>query len=115
MTINADDIERMVSDCIKREYSDPYLTLEQVAKEIGYSSRTIQRCLAACETNWPSMLMTERVQQAHKLLISSDLGIDEIAEAVGYKTPTTLRIHYKQKYGTSASKTRQEARSRGAR
>jgi|SRR3954451_38224 len=115
MPLTAIDIERKMILYANAYYDDPGVSLHDASRQLGISERTIQRCLDACKNNWPSILTAVRMQEAHKLLTTTDQPIDAIAVEVGYLTTATFRKHFRHKYGTSPSKARKESRSRGAR
>ncbi len=47
-----------------------------------------------------------RLQEAKRLIVSSDLNMSEIAYKVGYKNPANFSTHFKEHFGFSPSETR---------
>lgn len=115
MPITAKDIENQVIAYVSYHYSEMDLTLDKTAERLGYSTRTLQRCLHACGNRWLAILNTARAEAGHKLLVSTDKSIISIANEVGYLTPAAFRKHYANRYHVSPAHARMEARDHGTR
>src|SRR4051794_22102959 len=98
MPITARDIEQQVITYVSYHYSEFDLTLNQTAERLGFSARTLQRCLMSCDNRWSSILNNARAEAGHKLLTTTDKSIGDIANQVGYLTVAAFRKHYKNKY-----------------
>ena len=61
-----------------------FLSLEETASELGMSARTLKRKLAADGTSFSEILDEERRERAVLLLRGTQLGLDEVAERLGY-------------------------------
>jgi AraC-like DNA-binding protein len=87
-------------------------SIEQAARALGVSSRTLKRRLADDGTDFSTLLDEQRRNRALALLRSPDLSIAEIADRVGYSdvanftrafrrwtktTPATYRSSHKRK------------------
>jgi AraC-like DNA-binding protein len=76
-----------IADKIRHEITigqTPYPNLEQLARRINVSPRTIRRRLAADATSYKGILSDMRLKQALHLIRSTDLTIEQIAGKIGY-------------------------------
>jgi len=80
------------------------ITLEQLAERAHMSARSylrqFQRCAGTSPIKW---LIARRVQASLPLLERTDLGVEQIAAAVGFETPVTFRHHFSRAMRTSPS------------
>ena len=75
-------------------------TLDQAAKAVGASKRTLARRTEAVLGKSPlEYVQTLRIERAVQLLKTSDASVDQIAERVGYATATTLRTLLRRRLG----------------
>ena len=78
------------------------LTAEAMAKKGRMSLRTLARRFEAQAGTTPHQWLThQRVLAAQRLLETTDLSIDRVAELSGFVTAETLRHHFRQRVGTS--------------
>jgi AraC family transcriptional regulator, transcriptional activator FtrA len=78
-----------------REHLDEPVTVQDLAARAAMSPRTFaRRFLASTGVTPYQWLLTQRVQLAQRLLESSDLSIDAVAEASGFSTAPNLRKHF---------------------
>ncbi len=68
--------------------SDGFRSLHEVAHEVHVSPRTLKRQLAEQGLTFSTLSVEARRDRAIMLLRSSDLSIGEIADRLGYATPT---------------------------
>ncbi len=88
------------------------LTVPQLARHAHMSERTFARRFRAETGLAPRRWLThQRLALARELLETTDIGIDEIASAVGYATATSLRNHLAAAIGLSPMAYRQTFRS----
>lgn len=76
-----------LADRIRHEISfgpDGYPTLEQLARRINFSPRTIRRRLTMEDTSYKDILSGMRRTQAMHLIRSTDLPMEKIADKLGY-------------------------------
>ena len=71
----------------KLALTDP-VTVGQIASEFGTSRRTLQRQLARQGFSLRAMIVESRMEIARVLLCMTDLDVQEIADRVGYSTPS---------------------------
>ena len=75
------------------------LTVKDLAREAGMSSRNLARHFSAVTGTSPlRWLLTQRVRRAQELLETSDLSVGQIASRSG-DTATTLRRHFNDQLG----------------
>lgn len=73
-----------------------------LAAEAGMSPRTFLRRFKAATGMPPGeWLVAERLQRARELLETSAASVEDIAVAVGFGSPVTLRHHFRARLGTS--------------
>lgn len=84
------------------EHLDEELGVERLARQAMMSPRTLARRFKA-ETGTTAMdwILRQRIQQAQRLLESTDLPIEIIAERAGFGTPVTMRHHFAKRVQTS--------------
>ena len=88
------------------------LTVERLARRARLSPRTFARRFKAETGTTPlQWLLSQRVLAAQRLLESSDLPVDRVADAVGFG-PATLRLHFGRVVGTSPTAYRATFRQR---
>jgi AraC family transcriptional activator FtrA len=81
---------------------DQPLTAAALAKKGRMSMRTLARRFEAQAGTTPHQWLThQRVLAAQRLLETTDLSIDRVAELSGFVTAETLRHHFRQRVGTS--------------
>ena len=82
------------------ERLDQPLTVRDLAREAGMSSRNLARHFHAVAGISPlRWLLTQRVRRAQELLETSDLSVEQIASRTGMGTATTLRRHFSHQLG----------------
>ncbi|MEU3255380.1 helix-turn-helix domain-containing protein [Streptomyces sp. NPDC006997] len=82
------------------ERLDQPLTVEDLARQAGMSSRHLGRHFRAVTGTTPlQWLLTQRIRRAQELLETTDAGVDAIAAATGMGTATTLRRHFNRTVG----------------
>ncbi len=107
---------QLALDYIAENFSDPNLSLESVSSHIGinatYLSRTFKSILGQ---NFLYYVNNQRITNAKKLLMSSDLPIQEIGTLVGYTNMTTFFRVFKKYTDTTPRVFRQDNRGEAPR
>ena len=81
--------------------SDP-LTIEDMAAHAGWSPRTFARRFVAETGTTPARwLAAQRLDHARRLLETTDLPVDEVAERSGLGTAGNLRLHLARSLGVT--------------
>ena len=76
-------------------------TLEQVAANVGLNARSFQRDLRSERQTFTSLLDEVRSERARHYLADSRLPVSEIAEQLGYATPTSFARWFTAEFGVS--------------
>jgi AraC family transcriptional activator FtrA len=81
---------------------DRDLTVDELARRARLAPRTFARRFKAATGTTPlQWLLHQRVVEAQRLLESSDLPVDMVAERCGFGSAATLRMHFSRVVGTS--------------
>jgi transcriptional regulator GlxA family with amidase domain len=81
---------------------DEPITVEDLAARAAMSPRTFaRRFLASTGTTPYQWLIQQRIQLAQRLLETSDLPVDSVAEKSGFSTAANLRKHFTRAVHTS--------------
>ena len=90
-------------EILANEASRP-ITLEEVARRIATSPRQLQRVFTEnAGMGFRSYLRRLRLSNAADLLLSTELSVGEIANAVGYGDGSQFAKSFKRAYGVSPS------------
>ncbi len=74
----------------------PDVTVEELAEQLGLSSRTLQRRLDAAGTSLRQERQTHVMRQAEELLAATTLDLDAIAAQVGLSSASHLVTHFRR-------------------
>jgi len=92
---------------LDQEYASD-LSLDQVARRIGASSRGLQRAFAEIgQTSFRGSLHDVRMQRAAELLRGSQLPVGEIARQVGYRQQGEFTRAFRRAFGCTPTAYRQ--------
>lgn len=82
-------------------------TTASLAKDIGLSDRQLRRRFRHVYGKTPRRYLVEvRLQRAEELLRTTDLGIEQIAQAVGYQNVAAFDRTFKRAFGVTPSELR---------
>jgi transcriptional regulator GlxA family with amidase domain len=77
-----------------------HLTIADLARRTLMSPRTFaRRFLAATGTTPHAWLLNQRLDRAEELLETTDLGVEEVAECIGYSSAAVLREQFVKRRG----------------
>ncbi len=96
---------------IRERYAEFDLGLVDIAEDIGCSTRQLQRVFRELgDTDFRSILLRTRMEQAHRLLSrkKDGLTVRQAARAVGYREASGLRQRFKSFYGYNPSEIQPE-------
>jgi transcriptional regulator GlxA family with amidase domain len=80
------------------------LTIEQMARHAGYAPRTFARRFRQETGTTPlQWLLAQRVDHARRLLESTDLPVEHVADRAGFGTAVNLREHFRRHVVTTPS------------
>jgi len=95
-----------VVDWIRRHLAEP-LTVTAIAKHAGITERTLIRHFhAALGTTPIKWLTAQRVLHARRLLETTGLSVEQVAESCGLGSAANLRHHFKELVGVAPSEYR---------
>jgi AraC family transcriptional regulator, transcriptional activator FtrA len=81
---------------------DEPMTVEDMAARAMLSPRSFARRFRAATGTTPvQWLLRQRVLHAQRLLETSDLAVDRVADRCGFGTATALRTHFRRMIGTT--------------
>ena len=111
---SADTRLALLLDVIRERIAEPH-TLDSLADEVRMSRRSFTRHFRALTgTTVKAWLLAERLAITQRLLESSDVSIDSIAQAVGFGSVAVLRQHFREAFGVSPSTWRTSVRAPSA-
>jgi AraC family transcriptional activator FtrA len=94
------------------EHLDEELTIEQLAERAAMSERSFLRHFKATTGTTPlEWILGQRLEAAKRLLETTDLPIEVIAERSGFGSPVTMRHHFGKRVHTSPLAYRRTFRS----
>ena len=76
-------------------------TMEEVAANVGLNARSFQRVLRSEKRTFASLLDEVRRERARHYLADSTMRVAEIAEQLGYATPTSFTRWFTAEFGIS--------------
>lgn len=87
------------------------LTLEDMAAHCAMSTRTLTRRFREATGTTPlQWLLTLRMDEARRLLETTDLSVDHVAQSCGFGTTLNLRTHFRNRLDTSPTAYRRNFR-----
>ncbi|HKP39891.1 GlxA family transcriptional regulator [Mycobacterium sp.] len=97
-----------------KENLDQQITLEDLAARCAMSPRTLTRHFRDATGTTPlQWLLTMRIDEARRLLETTDLPIDDVAERAGFGTGLNLRTHFRRRLDTAPTTYRRNFRAPG--
>lgn len=100
--------------CIGRDYPDPDLSLEKVARATGVPvDRVTAHVRTASGLLFKAYLNRVRAESARLLLLETDLPVSEIAQRVGYGSVPHFNRVFKELHETTPTALRETARAGG--
>lgn len=91
---------------------DRYIKIEEMAKELGLSIRSLNRRLKECGTSYKKIMNGVRTDLATRYLEDTNLSIDQIADLIGFSETTAFRKAFKAWTGNSATQHRKKVQAR---
>jgi AraC-like DNA-binding protein len=99
------ELGRLDRDTLVARRAEEYLTvqdprhlptMDQVARELGMSARSLRRRLAAEGVSYKSLVERARTRIAQRLLENPSASIQEVAYAMGFATPAAFHRAFKR-------------------
>lgn len=111
---NAARIDQAFASVVRRQFDrleDHVPTLQEVAKALAMSERTLRRHLRALDTSYSQILEDVRRESAEIALLHSSLTVDQIAGMLGYSETANFRHAFRRWFGMSPRTFRQRAQA----
>ncbi len=113
MTRRIDTSDAVIGDCqswIAENYRAGH-PVQRMAEHTGLNPRTFARRFRAATGSQPiDYVQALRVEEAKQMLETKELGVDEIAETVGYDDPASFRRLFKRRAGLTPAAYRRKFR-----
>jgi AraC-like DNA-binding protein len=94
-------ISDQVKDLLRKRLPNHNMTMQDVARELNISTRTLQRQLATDGTTFQQVLDSTRRELAEHYLRGSSLDLNEIAYLLGYEEASSFHRAFHHWKGTS--------------
>jgi len=108
------DLAEQVKSVLKRLLAGQRPTIHDVARQLGMSSRTLQRRLTECRATFQRLLDDARRELARHYLAQSSLELNQTAYLLGYEDANSFFRAFQHWEGTSPGQWRRSHRSDGA-
>lgn len=102
----APDIADSVGSIIRQLLPTGELSAEQVARQFGIGSKTLQRRLAAEGTSYAELVDGTRRELAHRLLSGTDLAVAQVSRQLGYAEHSVFTRAYRRWFGVTPTEHR---------
>lgn len=97
-----DKLMSRVMKVINENISNPDITVEMLASEVGMSRVHLHRKLKELTNQAPSeFIRNTRLRMAAKMLVESRLSVSDVALALGFKSANNFATAFKSMYGVS--------------
>ena len=104
---NSNVRKRLIERFLQQNYPNPELSIEMLAKHLNLGIRQIRRIIMNYYGTSPYQLLVNiRLNSAKKLLLGTQLSINDIALKVGYYSSSGLLTAFKSNFGISPSEFR---------
>ncbi len=91
----------------RKNYTNPDLSIEDVARAVGSNRTYVSRWCNAQGINFSTYIAELRLEYASQLLLTTDLTITEVLEQAGFNNPRHFRTVFQAHYGCLPSEYRQ--------
>lgn len=104
------DISQMILEYINHNYTNPGLSLKEIAQEVGTSLSAASKAFKnANGINFYDYTCRLRMEKAKELINSTKLGVKDICKEVGYENEFSLRRTFLRYEGISISEYRKSS------
>ena len=92
---------------VKDNFTDPKFSIEFIANTLNLSSSQCYRKIKSLTGSTPNQIIKNiRLEQAHRLIIETDMSISHILVEMGMSDPKYFRRIFKEKYSLTPSEVR---------
>lgn len=109
-----DELFKQLTDAIRNEqlYTTPKFGRKDLMHRFHMTGKRISTAFSENGTSVPEFIRECRLEHARKLMVERpDMTLVEIATASGFVHASTFTVDFKNKYGVSPTKYREQARS----
>ena len=107
-------LKEVVSQTIREQLSNPNLSLTWLADKMGFSSSYLSSLFKKTfGMPFQEYVLSERLEKAKLLLLSTDMKNYEIAEKVGFEDVNYFGTRFKTKYGMSPKQYKEQIKGGG--
>lgn len=104
LTVHDEKFIEEVRMVIEKNISNPDLSVEKLAKELGMSRSQLFRKFGTLFDRTPNELIrTERLKYARKLLLQREHNVNEVADITGFSSTSYFITSFKKQYGMTPS------------
>jgi AraC-like DNA-binding protein len=100
---HCEGVSRRVVNALHLRMGHADLSIEQVAADVGFTKRTLQRRLQEQDTNFAQLRDDVRFHYAIKYLIDDAMGVDLVSRALYFADRTSFTNAFKRWTGLSPS------------
>ena len=100
-------IQKEIEDNISNPQLSLTLLSDKMGLSLGYLSNLFKKLIGV---TFQEYVLTERMERAKIILLSTDMKNYEIAEAVGFEDPNYFSTAFKKKYGMSPNQYKEKVR-----
>jgi len=97
---------RTVLEVIDHRLDDETLDVDELARELGQSRRTLYRRLEEAGLSPAELILLHRLDRAAALLASGKGKVSEVAYAMGFRSVSHFSRRFRERYGKSPSQVR---------
>ena len=95
---------QICSDIVNRDFANPSLSSETIAKEIGFSqSHLVRKLKAEHNVSLTNMIRDRRLKESVNFLINTDENISDIIIKCGFTDKSYFTVIFKNKYNMTPS------------
>ena len=108
------ELFKQLTDAIRNEqlYTVPKFGRKELVERFHLSSKRVSTAFSMAGTSVPEFIRECRLEHARQLIVERpDMTLVEIATASGFVHASTFTVDFKNKYGVSPTKYREQARS----
>ncbi len=104
LTVHDEKFIEEVRSIIGKNISNPDLSVEKLAKELGMSRTQLFRKFGTLFDRTPNELIrTERLKYARELLLQREHNVNEVADMTGFSSTSYFITSFKKQYGKTPS------------
>jgi AraC family transcriptional regulator, regulatory protein of adaptative response / methylphosphotriester-DNA alkyltransferase methyltransferase len=92
------------AEVIRRDYADPDLTVDGLARAVFSSRRQLQRAFTEAGTTVRAYIFEVRMRRAAELLQAGEHPVSRVSRMVGYRQPAQFAKAFSRRYGVPPSR-----------